>query len=66
MAMLGVAQGLKTHDEDEFDDDFEYIDERPNVYPVERPTHERNERPMRAPVSPRWGPARGRTGGKSR
>ena len=48
--------------DDDTDDYYEYNDDRPNVIPVERPTDERGERPMRGPASnPRWGPNRRNT-----
>jgi hypothetical protein len=50
------ADGAVLDDEDEYDD---YNDERPNFEPVERPTDQRGERPMRGPSgNPRWGPNR--------
>ena len=61
MVMLGLEQRVKKSDDEEFEDDFEYSDERPTLDPLERPTDERGERPSRAPVSPRWGPRRGNT-----
>lgn len=56
MSMLDYAE--KKSEEDEYDDDYDYNDERPNLIPVERPTDERGERPSREQVSPRWGPKR--------
>jgi len=59
MAMLGVAQRVKKTDEEELEDDYEYNDDRPNLEPVDRPTDQRGERPMRGPSgNPRWGPNR--------
>jgi hypothetical protein len=45
-------------EEEEHDEYYEYEDERPSMEPVDRPTDERGERPMRTPISPRWGPNR--------
>jgi hypothetical protein len=50
------ADGAVLDDEDEY---YEYNDDRPNLEPVDRPTDERGERPMRGPSgNPRWGPNR--------
>ena len=57
--VAGRSQGVDgavLDDEDEYD---EYNDDRPHLDPVDRPTDERGERPMRTPASnPRWGPNR--------
>ena len=48
--------------EDEEQDEYEDIDrDRPTLDPVERPSDERGDRPMRVPTPTRWGPRRGRT-----
>ena len=61
MGMLGVAERVKKTEEEELEDDYEYNDDRPTLEPVDRPSDERGERPVRAPVAPRWGPRRGNT-----
>lgn len=51
---------LQRHDEDD-EEYYEINDDRPNLEPIERPSDERGERPMR-PVAPsRWGPRRGKS-----
>jgi hypothetical protein len=45
-------------DEDVEDEYYEYNDDRPTLDPVERPTDQRGERPMRPTTGSRRGPIR--------
>jgi hypothetical protein len=57
---MGKTATLQRQEEDD-EEYYEVNDERPNLEPLERPSDERGERPMR-PASPsRWGPRRGRS-----
>ncbi len=47
--------------DEEFEDYDDYPDERPGIEPVERPTDQRGERPMRIPERTRTGPSRKRS-----
>ena len=51
-------QTVKKRDDELDDEYYEYNDERPSLEPVERPTVDRCERPMRTPAGPRMGPSR--------
>ncbi len=57
---MGTTATLQRHDEDD-EEYYEVNDERPNLEPLERPSDERGERPMRPATTSRWGPRRGRT-----
>jgi hypothetical protein len=56
-ALLGPA----VEEDEEQDEYYEYNDDRPTPDPVDRPTVQRSERPMRTPALPRMGPSRQRT-----
>jgi hypothetical protein len=55
---MGKTAALQRQEEED-EEYYEVNDERPNLEPVERPSDERGERPMRPPPS-RWGPRRGK------
>jgi hypothetical protein len=53
-----LEQTVKKRQDELEDEYYEYNDDRPTLEPVERPTVDRCERPMRTPAGSRMGPSR--------